>query len=303
MWAALALLMMVLAGCGGQTGPAAPTRPVPTDIPEPTPLPPLPTVPALGSELNPLVVLLAPGEGGDASGVESLGTAFTTDAGLYVEVRTAESYGDAYRALCEQRAAVVTLDAFTYLAASREGCGTARYVVERDGATATQGQFVARDVFQPQSYRGVFCRPDGESLHGWVIPTLTLRSRGVDPFTDLFDIVDAGSDEDVIRMIDAGECGLGATTLGAQNGVGDLQFPQRLRVLEELIPISNDVVVISSHLDEVITAIMEDSVSAQTDEIAAIMGGERLIPTDDAAFTDLRNLFANAGVDPTSLGE
>ncbi len=302
MMAGLALTVASLVGCGRERITPTPTRGLATLIAVPTPLPPLPTVAPLGSDENPLVVVFSVTDVATAEEAASaLSTTFSTEAGLTIEVRITESYHEAQRALCDRQAGVVSLDAFSYLAVSQQGCGEARYVLDKGGVTATQGQFVARDVFLPQSYRGVFCRPDGSSLHGWVIPTLTLKARGVDTFTDLYDVVDAGSDEGVIRMIDSGTCGLGATTLGAQEEVRGLRFPDRLRVLEELPPVPNDAVVISSRLDDLTHALLEDLIANHTSEIAALLGGDGLVATDDSVYTPLRNLFASARVDPAAL--
>lgn len=295
---------IVLAGCTRATGNVVPTRVLPTSIPAPTPLRPLPTVPAPGSDQNPYVFLFAiPNPEGAEAAAEALGDAMSSVSGLTVEVQVTDSYGDALTALCEHQSIGTSLDAFTYLAAASGGCGTVLSVLEHDGQTASRGQFLARDAFLPQSYRGVFCRPDGASLNGWIIPALTLRARGVNPTTDLFSIVDAGSEEEVVRMIDAGECGLGATTFGAEATVRGLQFPERIRVLEQLAPVPNDVLVISSLVDQDTRETLTDLLTGQSSELAAMMGGSALQPATDALFSDLRALFADAGVDPVALSE
>lgn len=300
----LIVAVIVLAGCSRGTGNVLPTRVPPTSIPAPTPLRPLPTVPVPGSDANPFVLLFAvPDPESVQSEAEALSDALRSLSGMTIEVHVTGSYGEALTALCEQRSVATSLDAFTYLAASSAGCGSVRYVLERDGQTASRGQFLARDAFLPQSYRGVFCRPDGSSLNGWVIPALTLKARGVNPTTDLFSIVDSGSEEEVVRMIDAGECGLGATTLGAEASVRGLQFPERIRVLEQLAPVPNDVIVISSLVDQNTREMLANLLAEQTEELASMMGGSALQPATDDLFADLRALFAEAGVDPVALSE
>ncbi len=234
-----------------------------------------------------------------------LTTAFSSDMGVYVELDATEEYAEALDALCNRRAAAVTLDAFNYLIASREGCGQAVYVAQRDGATATQGQFIALDLFLPELFGGVFCRPGPDSLNGWVIPYLTLRSRGLDPLTGFYDIVDAGSDEEVVRLVDSGKCGMGAAAFGAEAGVPDLRNRQRLQILAGggLTPVSNEVVVVSSLVDPAIQVSMLDAVAAHLPEIAALLDANQLILTEDAAFDELRALFASSGIDPESLAQ
>jgi ABC-type phosphate/phosphonate transport system substrate-binding protein len=281
----------------------APTRTLPTSIPASTPLPPLPTVPAVGSEENPLVILIVvPDASAAQDAAQSLSSALSDEADLTFDVQLTDSYADAHRALCGRTAAGVTLDAFTYLAAHQEGCGSAEFILERDGQTQTQGQFLANDVFRPELYGGVFCRPDSASLNGWIIPTLTLRARGVDTFTDFFSIIDSGSDEDVVRKIHDGECSLGATSLGAELTVSGLDRPERLQVLEALEPVPNDVLVITDLVDPSIRERILEALSDFTAEQASMIGGDALLPVEDAVFNGLRGLFASAGVDPSALG-
>ncbi len=303
LWGGVVLALMLMAGCRGDATPG-PARAMPTSIPVPTPLPPLPTLPPPGSADNPLVILLVTPEAASLQdGAQALSSQLSDEAGLSLVLRLTDAYAEARRALCDRAVVAVSLDAFSYLAASRDGCGTAAYVLEREGAVATRGQFLARDAFLPQSYRGVFCRPDGQSLNGWVMPTLTLRARGVDTFTDMYSIVDAGSDEEVVRLIEAGQCGLGATTAGAHEEVRGLAFPERLLVLEELAPVPNEALVFSSALDEPMRALVQDLAAAHLDDLAALLGGEALRPVDDSAFSDLRDLLAGAGVDPSDLSQ
>gem|GEM_PF-2562558 len=297
-------LLILLAGCGRGNINAAPTRTLPTSIPAPTPLAPLPTVPPMGSQQNPiLLTIVVPNTSAVGDSAQALSQAMSSEAGLTVEIRLVEAYHDSYKALCDRAATLATLDAFSYLGESEQKCGEAAYVLQQNGSTQTQGQFLARDVFLPQSYRGVFCRPDGESLNGWIIPTLTLRGRGVDPFTDLYSIIDAGSDEEVVRMIDAGACTLGATSVGAEQQVNGLEHPERLHVLEQLTPVPNDVVVLSLLVDQSFLPRISDLIADHTEELANLMGGEALVPITDDQFTDLRTLLSKAGVNPAAMGQ
>jgi ABC-type phosphate/phosphonate transport system substrate-binding protein len=246
-----------------------------------------------------VVIFVSPDASG-TEGTDDLSLAFTTDTGLYVDIQVTDSYAEALDALCDRRAAAVSLDAFSYLIASRDECGTAVQVVRQNGATATQGQLIATDVFRPEFFVGAFCRPDSQSLHGWVVPVLTLEARGMDPYTAML-VIDAGSEEEVIRRIDNGQCRMGATTLGAEANVSGLLNPQRLRMLEALTPVSNDVVVLSSQMDPSVQALLSDTVDAHSAEIAAVLGGDDLERTEDDAFNELRTLFSNAQVDPDAL--
>jgi ABC-type phosphate/phosphonate transport system substrate-binding protein len=296
-------MLIILTACSRGAGNVAATRALPTSIPASTPLPPLPTVPAVGSDENPLVILMiVPDASAAEDAAASLSNALSEETDLTFDVQVSDSYSVAHQALCGRTAVAVALDAFTYLAARQEGCGTAEYVLEKDGQTQTQGQFLANDVFRPELYRGVFCRTEPESLNGWIVPTLTLRARGVNAFTDFYDIIDVGSDEDVVRKIHDGECSLGATSLGAELTVSGLTRPERLHVLEALEPVPNDVLVISDLVDPSIRDGVLEALAEFTAEAASLMGGDSLQPIEDTAFNGLRGLFSGAGVDPSAIG-
>lgn len=258
----------------------------------------------MGSAQNPILLTIFVKDAASVTDeAQSLSQVLTSEASLIVKIQPVEAYHDSYKALCDRAATLVTLDAFSYLSQSEQQCGDAAYVLQRNGSTQTQGQFLARDVFLPQSYRGVFCRPDAASLSGWIVPTLTLRGRGVDTFTDLYSIIDAGSDEEVVRMIDAGTCTLGATSVDAEKLVNGLDHPERLHVLEQLTPVQNDIVVLSLLVDQSIRPRIGDLIADHTEELAKLMGGEALVPISDDQFADLRTLLSKAGVSPSSMGQ
>lgn len=300
----LVLTVLMLVGCSRTPDGVDPTRVLPTGIPALTPLPPLPTAAPLGSEENPVrVMIVVADEEASEDAADDLADALSDEAGITIEVAITESAPDARRALCNRTVHLVTLDAFNYLGASENDCGEPIYVVSRGGQTQTQGQFLGWTPFRPDQFRGVFCRPDSNSINGWIIPTLTLRAANVDMFKDMFGVVDAGSDEEVIRAIDTRKCDMGATALGAEQLVRDLQNPNSIFVLEELTPVPNPVVVVSNSADAELQTQLASLVTNHTLEIGTLMGGEGLIPASDAMFTDLRSLFQRADVDPSAMGE
>jgi len=266
-----------------------------------TPLPPLPTLPRPGSADNPLRwVLVQPAPPDEASSA-ALAERLTAEAALNIEIVLSDRYADAYRALCDGMAAVVSLDAFSYLAAAAQGCGELLFQSEQDGHISTQGQVVAaadRIFSLPNIRDRVFCRPDALSISGWIVPMLALRAEGVDPFTDLQDVVDAGSDEEVLRLIVEGRCDVGATTLGAQALLDD---PQAVDVIAELPPVPSDVLVLSSRLDADTRAVLIDLLRQHRSEVAALLGADALREADIAAFGALQALLDEAGIEVAAL--
>jgi hypothetical protein len=298
------LIALLLIGCGKAPTQIAPTHVLPTGIPAPTPLPPLPTSAPLGSDVNPIkVMFVVPDKAAVKDAATDLADALSNESNLTIKVNLTESAPEARLALCNRDVALVTLDAFNYLAASQENCGAPVYVVQKAGATQTQGQYIGWTEFRAETFRGVFCRPDANSINGWIIPTLTMRAHFVNMFTDMYNIVDAGSDEGVVRAIDTRKCDMGAITIGALDNITDLINPASIVPLEDLTPVPNDVVVLSASFDAALQTQLGSLVTNHAAEIATLMGGEALQPASDGNFSDLRDLFSDAGVDPAAMGE
>ncbi len=284
--------------------------PTPTETPIPTAIPAQPTAPPLGSVENPLIAMFVSSK--SEEGVEALATAFSDSVGLEVEVQLTESYGEAYRALCDGRAQIVSLNAFSYLAADQAECGEALWVVEKDEKTATQSQFITLTVAGVYVVEGFydrpFCRSDALSATGWIIPELAMKAHNFDPQVDLSVIIDTGSDEEVLRKVHDQECHLGAITVGSEEEVlPTLARPWSIRILEEeLPPVPNDVVVLSNLVDDSTKALLLDAVQPREDDIAALLDADALIDIgdgEDNPFTPLKELFEKAEINPASIAK
>ncbi len=233
----------------------------------------------------------------------ALSSALSEAFGLTFEVQVTDSYREVWEALCRKQVVLASLDAFSYLVASAEGCADLLYVLEIDGATATRAQLVARDEFDPRFFRGDFCRTGAYDLTTWVMPRLYLLSGGVDPQTSFNGIIDVADDEAVIRAVLDLECGLGATHLGAEADLTDLPNIDRLQVLHILPPVPNDVVVVPAGLDDSTLALLGDLLRQHRDDLADLLGADDLVTVDDGAFEELRALLDLAGVDIASLAQ
>ncbi|GAB4476584.1 MAG: hypothetical protein Kow00124_18880 [Anaerolineae bacterium] len=302
--AALLLILILLAACGGgRTSIARPTAIVSTPVPTRTPLPPPPTVPPPGSVERPLVLLFGMAQPAAEDDAAALSAALSEAFDLTFEVRVTDSYREVRDALCRKQVVLASLDAFSYLVASADGCADLRYVLEINGATSTQGQLVARDEFDPRFFRGDFCRTGAYDLTTWVMPRLYLLSGGVDPVTSFNGIIDVADDEAVIQAVLDLECGLGATTLGAEADLSDLPNIDRLQVLHILPPVPNDVVVVPGGLDDSTQALLGDLLREHRDDLADLLGADDLVTVDEGAFEELRTLLDQAGVDIASLAQ
>src|SRR5687768_5194615 len=111
----LVLIVLMLVGCGRAPDAIDPTRVLPTSIPASTPLPPLPTAAPLGTEDNPVrvMIVVADDEAAQAAAAD-LEDVLSDEADMVIEVSVTESAPDARRALCNRTVHLVTLDAFNY---------------------------------------------------------------------------------------------------------------------------------------------------------------------------------------------
>lgn len=268
-------------------------------MPTATALPPLPTAARPGSEENPFRFLLAQPDGEDPEGTVAMLQELLSDrTGLAVEVKVSTRYSDALQALCDGTAVAALLDAFAYLAATEQGCAEPLFRVERSSTPVQSVLVAAADrIFSIENFHDrTFCRSSAESLAGWIEPALALRAAGIDPFADLREVVDAGSDEDVLALIAAGRCDVGAAAY-------ETPLPEGVEVIAELPPVPGDTIALSARLDGDTRALLIDVLRQTQDALAAALGADQLRPADDTEFDGLRGLLAGAGVDALSLSQ
>lgn len=304
----LACVVLLTAGCRGEVPALLATAiPLPTATPGPTAIPARPTDPPPGSVANPLNLYLV--VSGNPSRYDeqaaTIGEALGDATSLAVEVEITDDYALVLDGLCSGDVHMGTLDAFGYLAASQQGCVTPALVAERDGQTAVQGQLIANSeslITNVESFRGRrFCRPDADSAYGWIVPGVTLRARGIDPLNELNAVVDAGSDDEVVRLVHDRECDVGATLLGAEEEVDDLEEPQQVTFVEVMAPIPNEVIVFGSAVNEDVQAASLEAFGDAEDALLEVLSADALETARDRDYNELRDLFLTAGVDIVGL--
>lgn len=305
-WHIIPLVISVVLGltaCGGAEVVAGPTAVLPTPFATATALPPMARPPARGSEENPHRLLLVSRDGISESDATLLANQMGAAYGDNISIALVDSYAEARRQLCGGQAEIVLLDAFNAMAARTDDCGELLAVAEIDGATFTQGNFVARDSFRPEFNAGRFCRASAESLHGWVIPRIYLLSRGKDPL-EFPAIVDVGSDEAVIASVLDRSCQMGAAVAGVEatlTTLPDLRFLQILPAIPPLPPVPNDALLLNSRLEGDALATMADLVDDFDDELAALLGYDALREVTDEDYEALATLLEAAQVDLRAL--
>jgi phosphonate transport system substrate-binding protein len=210
-----------------------------------------------GSEENPIVWVFVPS--GDTervtTGGEEMAALLYEETGLVIDVIVATSNAAAIEAVCSSppSAHMASLNTFSYIIAADRGCVAAQLVATRYGSPTYSGQiFVHADsgITSLAELDGLtFCRDDETSTSSWIIPSILLAGAGVDPATDLAEIVSAGSHDASVAGVYTGQCDGGASYIDA-----------RTRIEEDYPDVMDMVVVI-----ETFDGIPNDGVQYQAD--------------------------------------
>jgi len=155
----------------------------------------------LGTEENPIIWAVVPSGETErvVSGFEEVAAMIFDETGLVITPLVATEYAGVIEAMCSDpvKAHMASLATFSYILANDKGCAEAELVSVRFGSPVYNGQIFVRADSGINSIADLagktFCRPDPLSTSGWIIPSITLKAAGVDPDTDLGQVVDAGS--------------------------------------------------------------------------------------------------------------
>lgn len=271
----------------------------------------------LGTEENPIVWAFVPS--GDTQEINAGGQAVADMifdmTGLVVEASVATEYAGVIEALQSDppSAHMASLATFAYVVAADRGVAEAELVAVRYGRPFYDGQIIANadaGISELADLDGKsFARPDPLSTSGWIIPSLTIRAAGVNPDTDLEEVVDAGGHTGVVTAVYNGDVDAGATFVDARSNVEE-DFPDvydRVQVIEVSAPIPNDGVQFHPSVSE---EMREQIVEALLDIAATEDGAEALSMAyqwdglerhGDDFYDPFRQVLQAAGVDAGEL--
>ncbi len=145
--------------------------------------------------------------------------------GLYVDTNVATEYAGVIEALASDppSAHMTSLATFSYVKAADMGVAEAALISVRFGSPFYTGQIIARAGSGMSKLEDLvgksFARPDPLSTSGWIIPMLSLRAAGVNPDSDLSEIVDAGGHTAVVSAVYNGDVDAGATYVDARGNI------------------------------------------------------------------------------------
>jgi phosphonate transport system substrate-binding protein len=273
--------------------------------------------PALGTEENPIVWAFVPS--GDTQEIVAGGQAVADmifdRTGLVVEASVATEYAGVIEALQSDppSAHMASLATFAYVVAADRGVAEAELIAVRRGRPFYDGQIIANADSGIETLADLdgksFARPDPLSTSGWIIPSLSIRGAGVNPDTDLTQIVDAGGHTGVVTAVYNGDVDAGATFVDARANIQE-DFPdvmERVRVIQVSAPIPNDGVQFHPTLsgdtrEQIIEALLDIAATEEgADALNRAYQWNELTRLQDDFYDPFRQVLQAAGVDAASL--
>lgn len=270
-----------------------------------------PAEPELGEEGNPIVISFVPSADADAvlTSAEEITDVLSEKTGLAIEAVVPNSFVAAIEAMCDGENQASALNTFSYVVAHERDCADVALASTRFGSASYTGQIITRadsGITEISDLAGkTFCRPDEFSTSGWIIPSITMAANGVDPNTDLAEVIDAGGHTGVVRAVYDGDCDAGATFVDARSDIAE-ESPDVMDVVVVLATsaeIPNDTISFRPDVPEEVRTQIVDAFLSMTeneDEMAILedlysWGG--LIEVDDSFYDPFRQVLEASGVD------
>jgi len=268
--------------------------------------------PELGSEENPIVWAFVPSGEMErvTAGAQSVADLLNEETGLYFETTVATEYAGVIEAMCSDppEAHMGSLATFAYVLAADRGCAEAELVSVRFGSPTYNGQIIVRADSGLNALTDLagktFCRPDPLSTSGWIIPSLTLAAAGINPETDLAEIVDSGSHDAVVAAVYNGECDAGATYIDARTRIEE-DYPDVMEVVT-VIEVTEDIPNDGVQYVASLSRELRDQINAALLAIAETEAGQEALSTayqwdgleahDDGFYDPFRQVLQAAGM-------
>lgn len=276
-----------------------------------------PAEPELGTEENPIIWAVVPsGETEQVvTGFESVAALIQEETGLYIDPFVATEYAGVIEAMCSDppQAQMGSLATFAYILAAERGCAEAELVSVRFGSATYNGQIFTRVDSGIDSVADLagktFCRSDPLSTSGWIIPSITMRANGIDPDTDLAQVVDAGSHDAAVAGVYNGDCDAGSSFVDARSAIED-DYPDVMdviKVIEVSVDIPNDGVQyvpsmtreMRDQINNALLAIAETESGQEVLEIAYDWTALQVV--DDSFYDPFRQLLDASGINVEEL--
>jgi ABC-type phosphate/phosphonate transport system substrate-binding protein len=304
-----------MAACRNQSASGPVIQATLTPTPRSTPLPPVATTIPPGIVENPIQMVLRPSGNIEVARrlitdaqITDLQDAILEESGLVVEITLVDRHAEALAALCGSTPTNVTvawLDGLTYQAAMAQGCGSPVLQIERDRQTGDAAQIVAASSLGLAGVSDLngrsFCRLGYDDYYTWLVPSLLLKSGGVDPVDGLGTITDYDDIDALAEAVADGDC--------EAAGLSEIAF-------DDLGNVSDDLDVIATTPDFPYGVLMyplnltlgermrlrDALLSIDADVLRPVLSQDDLTAVDDGDFEELTSFLADTGLDFAQLG-
>src|SRR5512138_2158907 len=318
----------------------APTVAPPTNTPPPPPVcdkladaPAAPAAGGLGSADNPIVITFVPS--GDTGKITVAGTAIadclTQMTGLTFKMEVGTTFAASIEAMGAEKAQVGFLNTFSVLLAEQKYGIIPALVAVRKYATNDldpdkdlggqlepfyKGQFIAsadsgiKDF--PDLKGKTFCFVDPNSTSGYIVPRIILKSKGIDPDTDIT-ANNAGSHPNVAIAVYKGDCDAGVTFINVltdasaklQDTYPDITDKVKVFAVSDRIP--NDGMQFIKSLDPKLKAVIVEGMLAMAQDpggkaiLKSLYNYDSFQEVKPTFYDDFGKVLKAAGVDPATL--
>ncbi len=287
----VAILALVLAGCGGQA--------------------------KLGTEKNPIIMSFVPS--GDtqqiiASG-DQLAQMVQDKTGLVIKANVGTDFAAVREAMGANKAHIGWMNTFNYVLAHEKYGVDVALVTVRYGSTSYKGQIIVRadsGIKTLQDLKGkVMCWVDPNSTSGYIVPRIMLKANGIDPDKDFAKTIEAGSHNNVVTQVYNGDCDAGATYVDARSSV-EKDIPdvkEKVIAIATTADIPNDNVSFVKNFPadkrkQIVDALLEISNSEDGKKLLNdIYSIEGLKPADDSFYDAFRAELSKAGINIEDLAK
>jgi phosphonate transport system substrate-binding protein len=293
---------------------------IPSDTPTPrsTPLPELTPTPQVGSEDNPLTLVLVRPEGIGAAAGRSAGgeiaQALSDASGLTVTVEVVETQSDAVLYLCQaglSSPAAALLDAWGYAQLAGLNCASPALLLAQGGSvvqdidvftTRSAGAGRVRDL-----QASTFCRLSFTDVETWLVPALILRANGVNPTSSLSFVRDTDDYGELIAAVASGDCRGGAMPAADLEEEATSAQARQISVIEDArLSIPYGVMVFTSSVPlgerEALADALDEARADAEDAFADLIGGTGFERASVTALEQYDALLERAGVPLVAAG-
>ncbi|MGC9393438.1 MAG: phosphate/phosphite/phosphonate ABC transporter substrate-binding protein [Anaerolineae bacterium] len=265
----------------------------------------------LGTEENPIIWSFVPSQDSEQvlAGAQQVADMVTDKTGLVIKANVATEFAGVIEAMCNGEAQMGALNTFGYVLAHERKCADVALASLRYGTAFYTGQLVANVDSGVQAITDLegktFCRPDPLSTSGWIIPSIMLQAEGINPDTDLKQVVDAGGHDGVITSVYNGDCDAGATFVDARSNVEDelTDVKDKVIVFDTSPEIPNDTISFATDVpqdirDQITKALLEIAEDEASLEILKeTYSWTGLVAKDDSFYDPFRHILDASGVD------